>query len=90
MSAKRQDETVPAPLLRAADSEPSGERALVTQEEVYQYEKTNPKSVFALALGAGIAAVMITGTLHSALTWSIEAELVPPPPALQPFTEGAR
>ena len=90
MSANLQDEPLAAPALRAADPEPSGESVPATQKQAYQYEKTNPKSVFALALGAGIAAVMITGTLHFALTWSIEAELVPPPPALQPFTDGAR
>ncbi len=55
--------------------------------EDYHFTKTDPRSVFLLALAAAIASVLGIAAAHLSMIKSIEWGLLPPSPALQHYVE---
>ena len=55
--------------------------------EDHQFTKTDPRSVFVLALLAGLGAVLALAAAHWLMERSIDAGLMPPAPALQKYVD---
>ena len=77
------------PTLAGLGAQSMNDFVLFEQSEVvvedYNFEKTNPRAVFLMAMAASVVCVLGVAGMHEAMLGAIESGVLAEPPMLQPL-----